>query len=167
MQPRKPKKPRMPQPPRRLRLLQRTQRPLRVHSRAASEELWLAILVTVLNLSTPFVTIPDAFAPRQCSQWVNSVVNRMPWYDLDTPVHARITAMGLGASAGLRLVNYHARRELSTITDRAFAHLTGLHALDMSECSQSTITDKAFSHLLGLHVLSMAGCDQSTIPAGA
>ena len=37
------------------------------------------------------------------------------------------------------------------ITDAAFAHLSGLHTLDMSNCSQSSITDAAFVHLGAVH----------------
>ena len=33
----------------------------------------------------------------------------------------------------------------------------------MSGCNQVTITDGAFAHLGGIHALSMRGCDQATV----
>ena len=51
----------------------------------------------------------------------------------------------------------------STITDGAFAHLAGIHTLDMSWCDQATITDAAFAHLAGIHTLNMRDCSQATI----
>lgn len=41
----------------------------------------------------------------------------------------------------------------TTITDRAFTHLSGLTNLDMSYCTQSTITDAASVHLAGIGTL--------------
>ena len=35
----------------------------------------------------------------------------------------------------------------------------------MSLCSQATITDGAFAHLAGIHTLDMRGCSQVTITA--
>ena len=51
----------------------------------------------------------------------------------------------------------------TTITDAAFENLRGLHTLDMSHCYQSTITDKAFKNLRGIQRLGISRCDQSTI----
>jgi hypothetical protein len=55
----------------------------------------------------------------------------------------------------------------ATITDAAFAHLRGIHTLDMGGCSQPTITDAAFAHLRGVHTLNMFGCGQHTITDAA
>ena len=45
----------------------------------------------------------------------------------------------------------------STITDKAFLHLTNLKSLKMGGCDQSTITgnDEAFRHLGNLRILSL------------
>ena len=51
----------------------------------------------------------------------------------------------------------------STITDKAFECLRGIHTLNMSSCSQTTITDKAFENLRGIHTLKMSCCDQIMI----
>lgn len=54
----------------------------------------------------------------------------------------------------------------STITDKAFEHLAGLHTLNMMGCDQSTITNRAVQHLSGLHTLDMTYCYQNTITNG-
>ena len=51
------------------------------------------------------------------------------------------------------------------LTDAAFAHLAGIHTLNMIGCSQATISDAAFSHLAGIHTLIMGGCNQPMIVA--
>jgi hypothetical protein len=48
--------------------------------------------------------------------------------------------------------------ECRGVTDAAFAHLRGIHTLDMSYCSQDTITPAAFMHLRGIHALDTARC---------
>ena len=53
------------------------------------------------------------------------------------------------------------------LTNAAFAHLAGIHTLNMSSCDQNTITDAAFSHLTGIHTLAMANCNQNTITDAA
>jgi hypothetical protein len=53
----------------------------------------------------------------------------------------------------------------ATITDAAFAHLAGIHTLDMSWCRQATITDVAFAHLAGIHTLNMRFCSTASITA--
>ena len=53
------------------------------------------------------------------------------------------------------------------ITDAAFAHLRGIHTLDMSGCKQAGITDAAFAHLRGIHTLDMSFCNQPGITDAA
>ena len=48
-------------------------------------------------------------------------------------------------------------------TGAAFAHLCGIHTLNMSLCEQDSITDAAFAHLRGIHTLHMGGCRQPGI----
>ena len=61
------------------------------------------------------------------------------------------------------------RRSLDTsggrwqFNDAAFAHLAGIHTLDMNFCDQATITDGAFVHLAGNHTLNLWGCWQDTV----
>ena len=55
----------------------------------------------------------------------------------------------------------------STITDKAFKNLRGIHTLDMSWCYQSTISDKAFKNLRGISVLNMTGCIQMSVTVKA
>jgi hypothetical protein len=50
-----------------------------------------------------------------------------------------------------------------TITDAAFAHLAGIHTLEMRSCRQRTITDAAFARLAGIRYLRINGCDQDAI----
>jgi hypothetical protein len=51
------------------------------------------------------------------------------------------------------------------ITDTAFVHLRGVHALDMCFCSQDGITDAAFVHLEGIHSLRMCSCSPVCLAA--
>ncbi len=53
------------------------------------------------------------------------------------------------------------------MTDAGFAHLVGIHTLNMGGCDQVTITDAAFTHLAGIHTLNMSGCRQVTITDAA
>ena len=55
----------------------------------------------------------------------------------------------------------------AAITDAAFAHLSGIHTLNMSECNQAGITDAAFAHLRGIHTLIMGMCTQAGITDAA
>jgi hypothetical protein len=55
------------------------------------------------------------------------------------------------------------------ITDKAFAHLEGIHTLSMElgfrhniDTAPSKITDKAFIHLKGIHTLNMIFCKKIT-----
>ena len=48
-----------------------------------------------------------------------------------------------------------------TITDAAFAHLAGIHTLDMSGCNQWSITGAAFERLSGIKTLVVRGCKWS------
>ena len=54
----------------------------------------------------------------------------------------------------------------SFVTDAAFAHLRGIHRLNMSLCSQVSITGASFAHLAGIHRLRMVGCSKACV-AGA
>jgi hypothetical protein len=63
---------------------------------------------------------------------------------------------------GLRELNIAGCR---AVTGLAFAHLRGLHMLDMSFCFQP-ITDAAFAHLVGIQRLSIWGC-QATLTDAA
>ncbi len=47
-----------------------------------------------------------------------------------------------------------------TITDGAFAHLAGIHTLNMRYCNQATITDAAFAPLAGICELDVRNCPQ-------
>ena len=47
-----------------------------------------------------------------------------------------------------------------TITDAAFAHLRGVHTLNIRECHR--ITDAALSHVSGIRTLNINGCRQLT-----
>ena len=42
-------------------------------------------------------------------------------------------------------------RRQTHITEAAFAHLSGIRALNMRGCTQPCITDAAFVHLCGIH----------------
>jgi len=55
----------------------------------------------------------------------------------------------------------------ATITDAAFAHIAGVHTLNMALCNQATITDAAFAHIAGVHTLDMSYCPQETITDAA
>jgi hypothetical protein len=46
------------------------------------------------------------------------------------------------------------------ITDATFAHLRGIHKLNMSRCEQAGITAAAFVHLCGIRVLYMSASDK-------
>ena len=76
-----------------------------------------------------------------------------------------------GSLAAWRAAHPHAVvcnvRGRTDLTDADFAHLAGVRAVDMSECSQATITDAAFVHLRGVHTLHMTGCRQATITDAA
>ena len=54
-----------------------------------------------------------------------------------------------------------------TITDAAFAHLAGVHTLDVAGCYQAGLTDAAFSHLRGVHTLDMSSCVQAGVTDAA
>jgi hypothetical protein len=45
----------------------------------------------------------------------------------------------------------------ATITDGAFAHLRGIHTLNMSGCSQATLTPVGIAHLAGASIVCF-GC---------
>ncbi len=51
------------------------------------------------------------------------------------------------------------------ITDAAFAHLAGIHTLQMGRCNQVGITDAAFAHLHGIYALFMTGCGPARVAA--
>jgi hypothetical protein len=55
----------------------------------------------------------------------------------------------------------------AALTDAAFAHLRGIRTLDMTACNQETITDAAFAHLRGIHALEMRLCNQAAITPAA
>jgi hypothetical protein len=49
------------------------------------------------------------------------------------------------------------------ITDAGFAHLTGIHTLDMSLCKQ--VIGAGFAHLTGIQTLDMRSCNPTVIAA--
>ena len=54
-------------------------------------------------------------------------------------------------------------RQCAHITDRGISVLREILTLDMSWCRQSTITDKAFENLQGIHTLKMVACNQKNL----
>ena len=54
----------------------------------------------------------------------------------------------------------------ATITDAAFVHLRGIHALNMILCRQANITDTAFVQLHGIRVFNTNYC-RATVKAAA
>ena len=53
----------------------------------------------------------------------------------------------------------------ATLTDGAFAHLRGVHTLDLCRCAQPTITGATLSQLRGVRALYMIGCQPALIAA--
>lgn len=57
----------------------------------------------VLQLCAPFVAIRDALALRQASKMMMSLVNEIPWYDLESRVHIGLATAALCGSHALLL----------------------------------------------------------------
>ncbi len=55
----------------------------------------------------------------------------------------------------------------AAVTDAAFAHLAGIHTLDISRCNQRMITDAAFAHLRGIRTLTTSFCAPAVVAAAA
>jgi len=109
-----------------------------------------------------------ARALRLVSEEAREAVASAPWFDKDTRIlrHlGRWRASFPHARAANISVAYGAPK--NTFASADFAHLAGVHTLNMALCDQATITDAAFAHLAGVHTLDMRGCDQVTITDAA
>ena len=91
-----------------------------------------------------------------------------PWADAETRIKRHVGKWRASfPRARAANVSVEAGASTNDFTDADFAHLAGVHTLDMSRCNQATITDGAFAHLAGVHTLNMSGCRQWTITDGA
>ena len=54
-----------------------------------------------------------------------------------------------------------------TITNAAFVHLRGIHALYMNDCNQATITDAALVNFVGIKILETKRCSRDVRIAAA
>jgi hypothetical protein len=138
----------------------------------------------------PLFTTRDACALRLVCREFLAAVTEHPWEDRGTVIKGSIAARRAcfphARCANVRewdvdnkavcaipvvdadFLHFEGLRELYVdssrdVTDAAFAHLRGIHTLDMSGCNQSTITDAAFAHLAGIQRLSLWACSQATI----
>ena len=139
----------------------------------------------------PLFTTAEACALRLVCREFLAAVSEHPWEDRETAIQGSIAAWracfpharcanvqryGRGNGPCKRaapvvdadFVHFEGLRELymasrTDVTDAAFAHLRGIHTLDMTNCNQPSITDAAFAHLAGIQRLSMRGCIQATI----
>ena len=129
----------------------------------------------------PFFTATEARTLRLLSRELRAAVAAFPWADTATVIRGDL-ARWRACFPRARVANVSGRRDLS---DADFAHLAGLHTLDMSwcrsprltdaalalagpglrvlnmrHCKQPSITGAAFAHLRSLHTLHMDGCTQ-------
>ena len=105
-----------------------------------------------------FLTMHSATRLRRLCTELRTAVAGHAWDDM-TPIRGSL-ASWRASFPRARQANISHRRDLAGAD---FAHLAGIHKLDMEGCNQATITDAAFVHLAGIHTLCMSGCNQGTI----
>jgi hypothetical protein len=143
----------------------------------------------------PLFTTAEACALRLVCREFLAAVREHPWEDRDTVIKGSIAAWRacfqhalcanvqyLEWSGGPNrraapvvdadFVHFEGLREFymagcRDISDAAFAHLRGIHTLDMGACDQPAVTDAAFAHLVGVQRLSIDSCAHATITDAA
>ena len=115
-----------------------------------------------------FFDTRGARALRLVCTELHAAVTACPWADAETRIARRLDlwrACFPAACAANISVEYGAPK--NAFVDADFAHLAGIHTLNMSWCSQAGITDAAFAHLAGIHTLNMSHCKQEGITDAA
>ena len=137
-----------------------------------------------------FLTMKDSNNVRPVCVEFRQAIMDFPWMDKESKIKSGVKAWRK-AFPYARAVNVSWRQDIvdadfvhirgdarvrlhtvemwscRSVTDAAFMYLRGIHALNMSNCTQATITDAAFVHLRGIHTLKMWGCNQASITDAA
>jgi hypothetical protein len=143
-----------------------------------------ALLPIISGALLPFFDTPSATVLRLVSRDSLAAVSAHQWEDRRTVVRGRLaawracfprarainlrgTAVTDADCAALTGVRDVCLASCPRITDAAFAHLRGAHALNLAYCTQEAITDAAFAPLRGLRRLVLSGCTQATLTDAA
>ncbi len=119
-----------------------------------------------------FFDTKEARAIRLVCTEFREAVAIVPWADMGTRITGNVggwrASFPHATKANISVKDRHPMPEIhNSIVDADFVHFEGLHALDMSYCSQADITDASFVHLKGIHTLNMFACDQAGITDAA
>ena len=120
------------------------------------------VVVATCPVILTFFSTRDANSLRLTSRLFHEVVTAHRWDDTAPELfsvkkwrYCFPRAIEYAALVGLRRVSVKCEH----VSDRHFAYLRGIHALNMSKCRQSTVADKAFKNLRGVHTLNMSRCN--------